>query len=531
VQAPPLQCVSESFRSVRMVPAPAELLEEVSLGVAELDREGSVYSANPVARTLLQGVAGNRIAATLREMSERVRDSVGHVEAVIRVAGADVRLLVASTHGGCLACLERDGARSQRLQVQILRTMLAAVCEDGSPVTAGQRALLTLAWMVPETHLVLYALEEEARTLVCFCQARVPPSRGDCLAPQPLSVDSAATRAVVQGVPVRGRTVGSEPCSILALPVKSGDRILGALYACGPTEALGESELRLLQGLADAAASLLLRERQETALRKERANRQALEMEQANARRAAMEREALATVGRLASCVAHEINSPLAFMRTNLNVLGEHALRLGALASGQVPAGGPGERLDEIAADTRDIVQECLEGLNRIATIISMLKGLSRPQPHERTLFSPAKPIEDAAYMFGRAKVNSGRAEVHVEPDLPEVLGSPVALSQVVLNLLDNALDAMGGKGSVAVNAARAGDGLRIEVVDRGQGIPEEIRDRVFAPYFTTKPVGKGTGLGLYICRELVEGMRGHIGFETGPGGTKFVVEFPSAKG
>jgi two-component system NtrC family sensor kinase len=160
--------------------------------------------------------------------------------------------------------------------------------------------------------------------------------------------------------------------------VKSGDRVLGVLYASGPAEAMCEGELRLMQGLADAAASLLLRARQEAAFRAAQTSRRLLEEEQARARQAAIEREALATVGKLTSCIAHEINGPLAFMRTNLRALGEYTQRLTLWACGGQVQLGPGETQEQIAGESRDIIRECLEGLDRITGIISMLKGLSR---------------------------------------------------------------------------------------------------------------------------------------------------------
>jgi signal transduction histidine kinase len=87
----------------------------------------------------------------------------------------------------------------------------------------------------------------------------------------------------------------------------------------------------------------------------------------------------------------------------------------------------------------------------------------------------------------------------------------------------------MGGAGALQVRATRAGSALRIEVEDRGPGIPAEIRGRLFEPYFTTKPVGKGPGLGLFICRELVGRLGGRIAYESGGSGTVFRVDLPGA--
>ncbi len=131
--------------------------------------------------------------------------------------------------------------------------------------------------------------------------------------------------------------------------------------------------------------------------------------------------------------------------------------------------------------------------------------------------------------VFRRSRRADCQVGLSLSGDLPELLGSRTGLSQIVLNLLENGLDAMGGKGALQVRAVRSGGGLRLEVEDRGPGIPGDVRGRMFEPYFTTKPVGKGTGLGLYICRELVSQMGGRIGFASGGSGTVFHVEIPGA--
>jgi signal transduction histidine kinase len=286
---------------------------------------------------------------------------------------------------------------------------------------------------------------------------------------------------------------------------------------------LREAELRLLQGMADAAASLLARERQAAEIRAERTTRLEAQARTDRARSVAVERERLATVGKLTACVTHELNGPLAFMRTNLRVLGEHARRLAEMggASGPDPA-----QLAEIARDAGDIADECLEGLDRIGAMVQSLRGLVQDSGR-RDRFDPVRPISDAVEVFRRARRDHCEVGLSISGDLPDVEGSPTALSHVVLNLLENGLDAMGGSGALQVRATRAGAALRVEVEDRGPGIPPDVRARLFEPFFTTKPVGKGTGLGLYICRELVGQLGGRIAFESGPSGTVFRVEIP----
>ena len=517
--------LERGHRLLEAIPAAGGVVDEIAIGVAEAASDGTVTLANPVARALLDGPLSGRIREMLREMTRSVVAEGGHLEATVGGAGSEVRILLARGAGtGYIAFLERDAERAHRAQVQILRTMLSSVCEGGSIASAAGRALVSLAWIMPGALLVLYDIEEDSRSLAVLASARVPPSRADILAAQPLDGDSPAAQSVRGRAPCRSlsQPLVGVPEAVLALPVKAGGQVLGSLCAVGSPALLGEGELRLLQGMADAAASLLARERQEARLHEERSSRQRLEERSERARNVEVQREGLATVGRLTACVTHEMNSPLAFMRTNLRVLGEHADRLGRMAEGAADAGG----LEEIAADAREIVAECLEGLDRLGSILQSLRGLVR-DPSERVRFEAARPVMEAVDVFRRSSRGQCEVGLSMAGDLPELEGSPVVVSHVVLNLLENGLDAMGGQGALEVRAFRSAGGLRLEVEDRGPGIPGDVRGRLFEPYFSTKPVGKGTGLGLYVCRELVTEMGGRIGFETGASGTVFHVELP----
>ena len=115
-----------------------------------------------------------------------------------------------------------------------------------------------------------------------------------------------------------------------------------------------------------------------------------------------------------------------------------------------------------------------------------------------------------------------------VAPDVPRVLLSHQHLVQVLLNLVLNAAHAA-PRGHVSVGVARAGDArVRVEVEDDGPGIAPEVRGRLFEPFVTTKPVGEGTGLGLAVCRGLVEAVGGSITAEGEAPGARFVIELPA---
>jgi signal transduction histidine kinase len=116
---------------------------------------------------------------------------------------------------------------------------------------------------------------------------------------------------------------------------------------------------------------------------------------------------------------------------------------------------------------------------------------------------------------------------VEAEPDLPRVRGFAGELNQIWANLIDNALDAVPDSGRIEILATREGQRVAVRVVDNGSGIPAHIRERIFEPFFSTKPAGLGTGLGLDIVRRLVRHNDGEIAVESQPGRTEFRVVLP----
>jgi len=133
------------------------------------------------------------------------------------------------------------------------------------------------------------------------------------------------------------------------------------------------------------------------------------------------------------------------------------------------------------------------------------------------------------AVLASKARAKSVAVSVVVPPDLPRVPGFGGELNQVWVNLVDNALDAVGTAGRVEVSARVEGGEVVVRVTDNGPGIPAEHRSRIFDPFFTTKPVGQGTGLGLDIVQKLVRRHDGEIDVESEAGRTRFSVRLPVA--
>jgi len=219
--------------------------------------------------------------------------------------------------------------------------------------------------------------------------------------------------------------------------------------------------------------------------------------------------ERLATVGRLAAGVAHEIGNPLS------GVLGW--LSVAQTRSAPDP---------ELSGYLREMESE----VRRIDGIVRGLLDLGRPAAPRVGPVPVGELVRTAARL-----VASGPEfrEVTVETDIdPELvaLADPGPLSQVVINLLINAAQAIGGAGIIRVVASAEEGRVRIDVLDSGPGVPAELRDRIFEPFFTTKSGGKGTGLGLAVSLHLMRAMSGDIAVGESPhGGGKFTVSLPAA--
>jgi signal transduction histidine kinase len=178
---------------------------------------------------------------------------------------------------------------------------------------------------------------------------------------------------------------------------------------------------------------------------------------------------------------------------------------------------------------TRRLTMEIQQAASRICELVSAVKGftqMDRAAVPERV--DVLRGLANTLAVLGsKAKDKSVGVSVHVEKDLPAVHGFAGELNQVWSNLIDNALDAVEEGGQVEITAGRDRDRVVVAIIDNGQGVPVEIRGKIYDPFFTTKPVGQGTGLGLDIVRRLVQRHNGEIELQSSPGRTEFRVTLP----
>jgi signal transduction histidine kinase len=197
-----------------------------------------------------------------------------------------------------------------------------------------------------------------------------------------------------------------------------------------------------------------------------------------------------------------------------------------------VPAGALDVALRWIASGCaiRSLTEEIERGASRVSELVSAVKGFT--QMDRSPVAQPVdvgRGLRDTIIVLrSKATAKSISLSAEVEPDLPAVQGVGAELNQIWANLVDNALDAVASGGRVAVTARREGNRVVVEVADDGPGIPPEIRERIFDPFFSTKDVGKGVGLGLDIVRRTLERHDGEIEVESKPGSTTFRVRLPA---
>ncbi|WP_224242755.1 PAS domain-containing sensor histidine kinase [Hyalangium gracile] len=228
--------------------------------------------------------------------------------------------------------------------------------------------------------------------------------------------------------------------------------------------------------------------------------------------------ERMAAVGMLAAGVAHEINNPLAFVLSNLHYI-EKELRRLKLAQSDL-----GEMMEAIT-DAR-------EGAERMRGIVQSLRSLARGDSVNTQPMDLHEVLDNSVQLaWGRLRSRGNVVRDYAE--LPQVLANSVQLSQVFVNLLVNAAQALpeSGGGEIRVVTRQHSDSMvRVEVHDTGCGIPVENLERIFEPFFTTKPVGEGTGLGLSISHDIVRGLGGELTVNSTPGvGTTFRLLLPVA--
>jgi signal transduction histidine kinase len=244
-----------------------------------------------------------------------------------------------------------------------------------------------------------------------------------------------------------------------------------------------------------------------------------------------LQAQKLESVGQLAAGIAHEINTPAQFISSNISFLGDtfvdvkrlidtlqEILRAMSEKSTSMETARKTENLLEeigwsyLEKEIPLAIQQSKEGINRITTIVQAMKEFSHPGNKEKSFQDLNKILEITMTVARNEWKYCSELVTHFDPNLPRIFCLGDEIGQVFLNLLINATHAIvdknkgnAQKGTITISTRQYPEYVEVSIEDTGNGIPENIRDKVFDPFFTTKSVGKGTGQGLAISHDVIE--------------------------
>lgn len=242
-----------------------------------------------------------------------------------------------------------------------------------------------------------------------------------------------------------------------------------------------------------------------------------------------LQSEKLAAIGTLAAGVAHEINNPIGYIKSNLNAMYRYLNHLSKRFDGCDEIDDENRvELKEMIDDFGDAISESIDGTERVAEIVTDLKSFARIDKSERENADLNEGIRSTLNIVWNELKYKCKVETEFG-DIPELTCMPNQLNQVFLNLLVNAGQSIEHKeGLIKIRTWSDAEGIHVSISDNGKGIPEEQLSKIFEPFYTTKEVGEGTGLGLSLVHDIVEKHRGSIEVDSEVGkGTTFTMTFP----
>jgi signal transduction histidine kinase len=470
----------------------------VTLGFWTLDSQGlSLPSRVPAELQTVQGLF-TRVTAILALCFVALSFVTGQRRAERSLAGANAEL-------------RRESAYVRLLEYAAVAANEAATL-DGAMQEGVKRICEAMDWPVGHIYVEADGLLQRTGGFCAEGEADPAALPGVTLAATSPTAEELPLRVLASGHPegVYDLTVGSAAARKLglhtafAVPVLTHGRV-AAVLEFGLREHMAPN-VRLLEILALVGVQIgRVAERMAVQQR----FRQAQKME---------------AIGRLSAGVAHEINNPMAYVRSNLSQLGSEWRSLRSSI----------EKLDDpepfatCLEDCEEIIDDTLEGVERTVAIVRDMKKFSQAGDDGREP-SDLHEIVDSALRVASAQAPSGVDLRRREGDgLPPVPCAANQLHQVLVNLVVNAIEAVGPNGCIDVTTCAEGDFAVIQVEDDGPGMSEETRERLFDPFFTTKQAGEGTGLGLAISYEIVRNHAGEIRVISAPGaGTVMEVRLP----
>ena len=405
-----------------------------------------------------------------------------------------------------------------------------------------------------------------ARSVEKTCQLHSTPALGDSNIPGSVinKVKRSIEAIIVNDFPRDTQfsadpyLLQEQPKSFLCAPILNQGKLIGILYlenrlAVG---AFTSDRVSLLNLLCSQAAISL-----ENARLYEQSQDYAEKLEQSLAdlqiaQLQLVQSEKMSALGNLVAGVAHEINNPVGFIAGNLDPARDYLQDLFGLLDlyqqkyphpdPEIEAKIEGIDLEFLREDLPQLISSMREGTDRIRHISTSLRTFSRADKEHKVPFDLHQGIDSTLLILKhRLKANEERPEIEVVKDygnLPSVQCFPGQLNQVFMNLIANAIDALeeasqgrtradlaANPNRILIQTKQIGDRVLVKIADNGTGMPSEVKQRIFEQGFTTKAVGKGTGLGMAIAKSIVEEKHGGaIACHSELGqGTEFTISLP----
>jgi len=224
--------------------------------------------------------------------------------------------------------------------------------------------------------------------------------------------------------------------------------------------------------------------------------------------------ERLASIGQLAAGIAHEINNPIGYSMSNVNMLREYLADINqAFQSIQKNKMNQDtqKELDYIFKDSVDLIQETIEGLTRVKKIVKDVNSFAHTLNLEMEIVDINQCVRDAIKFTANDCKGCCEVMLNLDQTLPAIMALSDHITQVLVNLIKNASQAVKENGKVLISTKHNHEYVLIKVQDNGVGIPKKNIQKIFNPFYTSKPIGVGTGLGLSISYNIIEAHKGTI--------------------
>ena len=336
----------------------------------------------------------------------------------------------------------------------------------------------------------------------------------------------------------------------ILIPFRCYDEIRGYLLILLTSEQLSRLDVgtvNLLEKTADQLRALIERRQSEQRLRVQYDRLQETLKQLYSTQEQLFHAEKLSSLGQLAAGIAHEINNPVSFVLSNFEPLDEYIsgmselIRLHDQFARTLDAGDEQLRqqlrntiqdreksidLEFVLEDVFSLVSDSRNGLSRVCEIVKNLKNFAHKDQVESGEFDLVTCYRDSVGILRHQLQDRITMTEHL-PDRAMLEGNSGMIGQVFINLIQNSIHAMSGEGSISVEIMEAAEEWVVRLSDTGPGIPEDVRAKIYDPFFTTKPVGQGTGLGLSTVYSIIERHKGSIEYKTEEGGACFEIRLP----